>query len=671
MSETIRVPDIGSGEGEVIELFVKIGDRIEADQSILTLESDKASMEIPAPKAGVVKSLKVKLGDRLKEGDDLLELESDEGQASEAEAQAEAEPAGAATGGPADETEAPTPPGDENPSASAEEGESQEIKVPDIGSSGKASVIEISVKPGDTIAAEQALITLESDKASMEIPSPAAGVVESISVKVGDEVGTGDLILMLKGAAQSKPTASKPTADQAASAPKEKLTEQAAEEPNEAAGESVEEVRIPDIGSSGSANVIEVMVKAGDSVEADQSLITLESDKASMEIPAPKAGVVESLSIKVGDEAKTGDLILTLKVAGAAPAKKTEAKPQPQEEAVSQQQAVAPNKQGVPEAKAAATPAPTVSGPSKAGTKVHAGPAVRMTAREFGVELADVTGTGPKGRILKEDVQAYVKTMMSKAKQAPAEGPAGGAGIPSIPTIDFSRFGEIEEVPMTRLMQVGAANLHRSWLNVPHVTQFESADITELEAFRVAQKAIAEKAGVKLTVLPLLLKACAHLLRELPDFNSSLAPSGKALIRKKYVHVGFAVDTPDGLMVPVIKNVDQKSLLQLAGEAAELAEKARTKKLSPDAMQGACFTISSLGHIGGTGFTPIVNAPEVAILGVSKAAMQPVWDGKAFQPRLMLPLSLSYDHRVINGAAAARFTKRLSELLADIRTMLL
>lgn len=671
MSETIRVPDIGSGEGEVIELFVKVGDRIEADQSILTLESDKASMEIPAPKAGVVKSLKVKLGDRLKEGDDLLELESEEGQASEAEAQAEAEPAGAATGGPADETEAPTPPGDESPSASAEEGESQEVKVPDIGSSGKASVIEISVKPGDTIAAEQALITLESDKASMEIPSPAAGVVESISVKIGDEVGTGDLILILKGAAQSKPTASTPTADQAASAPKEKLTEQAAEEPNEAAGESVEEVQIPDIGSSGSANVIEVMVKAGDSVEADQSLITLESDKASMEIPAPKAGVVESLSLKVGDEAKTGDLILTLKVAGAAPAKKTEAKPQPQEEAVSQQQAVAPNKQGVPEAKAAATPAPTVSGPSKAGTKVHAGPAVRMTAREFGVELVDVTGTGPKGRILKEDVQAYVKTMMSKAKQAPAEGAAGGAGIPSVPTIDFSRFGEIEEVPMTRLMQVGAANLHRSWLNVPHVTQFESADITELEAFRVAQKAIAEKAGVKLTVLPLLLRACAHLLRELPDFNSSLAPSGKALIRKKYVHVGFAVDTPDGLMVPVIKNVDQKSLLQLAGEAAELAEKARTKKLSPDAMQGACFTISSLGHIGGTGFTPIVNAPEVAILGVSKAAMQPVWDGKAFQPRLMLPLSLSYDHRVINGAAAARFTKRLSELLADIRTMLL
>ncbi len=668
MSETIRVPDIGSGEGEVIELFVKVGDRIEADQSILTLESDKASMEIPAPKAGVVKSLKVKLGDRLKEGDELLELESEEGQDGAAPAQAAAEPAGAATGGPTDEAEAPTPPGDDDASASAGEGETQEIKVPDIGSSGKASVIEIAVKAGDTIAAEQALITLESDKASMEIPSPAAGVIESISVKVGDEVGTGDLILILKGAASSKPAAGKAPASQAASAPNQKLSEPAAEEPAEAAGESVEEVRIPDIGSSGSANVIEVMVKAGDSVEADQSLITLESDKASMEIPAPKAGVVESLSIKVGDEAKTGDLILTLKVQGTAPAKKPAPKA---EEAAPQQQAVAPNKQGVPEAKAAATPAPAVSGPSKAGTKVHAGPAVRMLAREFGVELADVPPTGPKGRILKEDVQAYVKNMLHKVKQAPAEGTTGGAGIPPIPAIDFSKFGEVEEVPMTRLMQVGAANLHRSWLNVPHVTQFESADITELEAFRVAQKAIAEKAGVKLTVLPLLLKACAHLLKELPDFNSSLAPSGKALIRKKYVHVGFAVDTPDGLMVPVIRNVDQKSLLQLAGEAAELAEKARTKKLSPDAMQGACFTISSLGHIGGTGFTPIVNAPEVAILGVSKAAMQPVWDGKAFQPRLMLPLSLSYDHRVINGAAAARFTKRLSELLADIRTMLL
>ncbi|MCY1361283.1 Dihydrolipoyllysine-residue acetyltransferase component of pyruvate dehydrogenase complex [compost metagenome] len=424
---------------------------------------------------------------------------------------------------------------------------------------------------------------------------------------------------------------------------------------------------MPDIGSAGKASVIEVMVQAGDTVEADQSLITLESDKASMEIPSPAAGVVESVTVKVGDEVGTGDLILKLKVAGAAaPAAAEQPAAAPAAPAPAPAAAAPAPQAAAPEAPAA----PPVGAPSRDGAKVHAGPAVRMLAREFGVELAVVPGTGPKGRILKEDVQVYVKAMMQKAKEAPA-GATGGAGIPPIPEVDFSKFGEVEEVAMTRLMQVGAANLHRSWLNVPHVTQFDSADITEAEAFRVAQKAVAEKAGVKLTVLPILLKACAHILREMPDFNSSLAPSGKALIRKKYVHIGFAVDTPDGLLVPVIRNVDRKSLLQLAAEAAELAEKARTKKLSADAMQGACFTISSLGHIGGTGFTPIVNAPEVAILGVSKAAMQPVWDGKAFQPRLMLPLSLSYDHRVINGAAAARFTKRLGDLLGDIRALLL
>ncbi|TBU95719.1 dihydrolipoyllysine-residue acetyltransferase [Stutzerimonas kirkiae] len=542
MSELIRVPDIGSGEGEVIELFVKVGDRIEAEQSLLTLESDKASMEIPAPKAGVVKSLKVKLGDRLKEGDDLLELEAEdapstsEAPAQEPAAQAEAKPESAQTEASQDEA-----------SQGADQGEasSQEIRVPDIGSAGKARVIEVFVKAGDQVAAEQSLITLESDKASMEIPSPAAGEVESLSIKLDDEVGTGDLILTLKvkGAAPAKPA------------------------PNN----------------------------------------------------------------------------------DAKPAATAPAAPQPEK------------------AEASAKP---VGAPSRDGTKVHAGPAVRLLAREFGVELSAVSGTGPKGRVLKEDVQNYVKSVLQQGKAGTAA-TTGGAGIPPIPAIDFSKFGEVEEVAMTRLMQVGAANLHRSWLNVPHVTQFESADITELEAFRVAQKAIAEKAGVKLTVLPLLLKACAHLLRELPDFNSSLAPSGQALIRKKYVHIGFAVDTPDGLLVPVIRDVDQKSLLQLAGEAAALADKARNKKLSPDAMQGACFTISSLGHIGGTGFTPIVNAPEVAILGVSKATLQPVWDGQSFQPRLMLPLSLSYDHRVINGAAAARFTRRLSELLADIRTLLL
>ena len=544
MSELIRVPDIGSGEGEIIELFVKVGDRIEADQSLLTLESDKASMEIPAPKAGIVKELKVKLGDRLKEGDELLVLEVE----------------GAAAAAP------------EAPAAAA---------------------------------------------APAAAPAPAA---------------------------EAAPAA--PAAAPAAA--------------------SVQDIHVPDIGSSGKAKIIEVLVKVGDTVEADQSLITLESDKASMEIPSPAAGVVEEVLCKLEDEVGTGDLIFKLKVAGAAPA----AAPAPA--AAAPAPAAAPAA-AAPAAAPAEAPAPIATAPAAgSNAKVHAGPAVRQLAREFGVDLGAGAATGPHGRILKEDVQVYVKAMMQKASAAPAAaGATGGAGIPPIPAVDFSKFGEVEEVALTRLMQVGATNLHRSWLNVPHVTQFDSADITELEAFRVAQKAVAEKAGVKLTVLPLLLKACAFLLKELPDFNSSLAPSGKAIIRKKYVHIGFAVDTPDGLLVPVIKNVDQKSLLQLAAEAAALAEKARTKKLSADDMQGACFTISSLGHIGGTGFTPIVNAPEVAILGVSKATMQPVWDGKAFQPKLMLPLSLSYDHRVINGAAAARFTKRLGDVLGDIRTMLL
>ena len=544
MSELIRVPDIGSGDGEVIELFVKVGDRIEADQSILTLESDKASMEIPAPKAGIVKSLKVNLGDRLKEGDELLELE------------------------------------------------------------------------------------VEGASAAPEAAAPAAA----------DEPA--------KAPAAQAPAAQAP----AAAAPAEA---------------TVQDIHVPDIGSSGKAKIIEILVKAGDTVEADQSLITLESDKASMEIPSPAAGVVESISVKLDDEVGTGDFILKLKVQGAAaPAAPAPAAPAPAK--TEAPAAAAP----APAAKAEAAPA-TAAAPAPTGAKVHAGPAVRQLAREFGVELNAVSPSGPHGRVLKEDVQAYVKAMMQKAKDAPAAGATGGAGIPPIPAVDFSRFGEVEEVAMTRLMQIGASSLHRSWLNIPHVTQFDQADITELEAFRVAQKAVAEKAGVKLTVLPLLLKSCAHLLKEMPDFNSSLAPSGKAIIRKKYVHIGFAVDTPDGLLVPVIKNVDQKSLLQLAAEAAALAAKARDKKLTADDMQGACFTISSLGHIGGTGFTPIVNAPEVAILGVSKATIQPVWDGKAFQPKLMLPLSLSYDHRVINGAAAARFTQRLSQLLADIRTILL
>lgn len=553
---------------------------------------------------------------------------------------------------------------------------SELIRVPDLG--GEGEVIELLVKVGDRIEAEQSILTLESDKASMEVPSPKAGVIKELKVKLGDRLKEGDELLVLDvegdSAPAEQPAAQEPSAAEAKSAEPAAAAEPApAPAPAAGGGESVQDVHVPDIGSDGKAKVIEIMVKAGDSIEVDQSLITLESDKASMEIPSPAAGVVEEVLVKLDAELGTGDLILKLKVAGAAPASPAPAAAPAAAPAVHStppgaEPAVAAEVGAIAALSAAAA---AVTAPVRDGNKVHAGPAVRMLAREFGVDLAAVPGSGPKGRILKEDVQAYVKAMLQQAKAAPAAGAAGGMGIPPIPEVDFSKFGPVEEVAMTRLMQVGAANLHRSWLNVPHVTQFDSADITELEAFRVAQKAVAEKAGVKLTVLPLLLKACAHLLKELPDFNSSLAPSGKAIIRKGYVHIGFAVDTPDGLLVPVIRNVDQKSLLQLAAEAAELADKARNKKLSPDAMQGACFTISSLGHIGGTGFTPIVNAPEVAILGVSKATMQPVWDGKAFQPRLMLPLSLSYDHRVINGAAAARFTKRLGDVLGDIRTLLL
>ena len=543
--ELIRVPDIGNGEGEVIELFVKVGDEIEAEQSLLTLESDKASMEIPAPKAGIIKSLKVQLGDRLKEGDELLELEVESAAVETTESAEQSQ----STTEQASEEQAESSVAPAVKSATEISAEEQEIKVPDIGSTGKARVIELMVAVGDQVQAEDSLLTLESDKASMEIPSPVAGEITEVLVRLDAEVGTGDLIFKIKT-----------------------------------------------------------------QVAASEAEATPDTTAPATEATTPAEPIDTATSVSV------------------AP--------------ISQ-----PTK------------------PAKAKSQVHAGPAVRKLAREFGVDLGLVTATGPHDRIVKEDVQLYVQTVLSKQKAASGEAP--GAGIPPIPEVDFSRFGEVEEVTMTRLQQIGATNLHRSWLNVPHVTQFESADISELEKFRVAQKVVAEQAGVKLTILPFLLKACAHLLKEMPDFNSSLAPSGTALIRKKYVHLGFAVDTPEGLLVPVIRDVDQKSLLQLAAEAAELADKARNKKLSPDQMQGACFTISSLGHIGGTGFTPIVNAPEVAILGVSRATMQPVWNGKKFKPRLLLPLSLSYDHRVINGAAAAQFTRRLSDLLAEIRSLLL
>ena len=559
---------------------------------------------------------------------------------------------------------------------------SELIKVPDVG--GEGEVIEILVQVGDSVEVEQSLITLESDKASMEIPSPKAGVIKAIKVKMGDTLTQGDDLIELEVDGGEQPAEDDQAqdaekSDDKADAKAEQLAPAPTEKPAPKKAESsVQTFNIPDIGDGG-AQVIELLVQVGDKVEAEQSLITLESDKASMEIPAPAAGVIESIEVKLEQQVKTGDLMLRMRVEGEAG--EDESAPAAIVEETEDEVAVAPAKeeradtgsQGAAKtssAKGGDAPAP-VGAPSRGGKKVHAGPAVRKLAREFGVELGEITGSGPRNRILKDDVQDHVKAVMKQRKEGGGAAATGGAGIPQVPEVDFSRFGEIELKDMTRLQQVGASNLHRSWLNVPHVTQFDLADISELEDFRKAQKGVAEKAGVKLTVLPFLLKACAHLLREQPNFNVSLAPNGKQLIQKNYVHIGFAVDTPDGLLVAVIRDVDKKSLLELAAEAAELADKARNKKLSANDMQGACFTISSLGHIGGTYFTPIVNTPEVAILGVSRATMQPVWDGNSFQPRLMLPLSLSYDHRAINGAAAAQFTKRLGELLSEIRTMLL
>ena len=542
---------------------------------------------------------------------------------------------------------------------------SELIKVPDLG--GEGEVIEILIKEGDQVEAEQSLAVVESDKASMEIPSPKAGKVTSIKFKLGDSLKEGDPLIELEVEGDAQPKQADSDDKPAETAPKaEQKPEPKAEDSKPAASASSrsEAVKVPDLGTD-SARVIEILVSKGDQVEADQSLLVL--DKASMELPAPFSGVIESIDIKLEQDVKTGDVIMHMQIKGGDSSAKQDAQPQAAPSAEAKSEAPAAHSSKANEEPASPPP---VGGPSREGAKVHAGPAVRMLAREFGIDLTEVKPTGPRERILKEDVQKHVQAVMQQRKAAPA-GAAGGSGIPAVPEVDFSRFGEIETVDMTRLQQVGASNLHRSWLNVPHVTQFDLADISALEAFRKEQKAAAEKAGVKLTVLPFLLKACAHLLREQPNFNVSLAANGKQLIQKKYVHIGFAVDTPDGLLVPVIRDVDKKSLLQLAAEAAELADKARNKKLGADAMQGACFTISSLGHIGGTYFTPIVNSPEVAILGVSKATMQPVWDGASFQPQLMLPLSLSYDHRAINGAAAAQFTRRLGELLGDIRTMLL
>ena len=535
------------------------------------------------------------------------------------------------------------------------------IKVPDVGSSDPVDVIEVSVKSGDHINAEDTIVVLESDKASIEVPAPLAGEVGKLLVKVGDRVREGDALLEVsaEGAAADKADTAKAAdvepAPAVASEPAP--VAQAPAKPVADGGEKT--VTVPDLGDIEGAELIEFSVAVGDEVSAEDVLAVLESDKASMEIPAPFAGRVTALKANLGDKLGSGDVLMTLAVSGAveSPAETAPVSPP----AAQPEAAPAPSSKA--ETRSAPTPASTEAVPPSG--PVHAGPAVRKLARELGVDLAAVTGTGVKGRITKDDVHAHVKQCLAE----PAAG--GSATSVALPEIDFSKFGDIERVELNKLRKVSAANLHRAWVTIPHVTQHDQADITDLEAFRQSENQRLKNAGVKLTMLAFLVKASAVALREFPHFNSSLENSGEALIHKHYVNIGVAVDTPNGLVVPVIRDADQKGIVTLAQEIGEMAEKARNRKLSPQDMQGGTFSISSLGGIGGTAFTPIVNWPEVAILGVSRSSMAPVWNGKKFKPRLMLPLSLSYDHRVIDGADAARFTSFLSATLTDMRRALL
>ncbi|KAF1003788.1 MAG: Dihydrolipoyllysine-residue acetyltransferase component of pyruvate dehydrogenase complex [Luteibacter sp.] len=557
----------------------------------------------------------------------------------------------------------------------------KEARVPDIG--GKAvPVIEIMVKVGDRVEKDQSLVTLESDKATMEVPAPFAGVIKELKVKVGDEVDEGAVIALVEAegdAPAAKAEAPKPAEKAATPAPAAPAPAPAAAKaaaPSKASGPV--DVNVPDIGGK-PVPIIEIMVKVGDTVEKDQSLMTLESDKATMDIPAPAAGVIKELKVKVGDEVNDGDLIAILEGQGSGEAAAPAPTSQP---VVSEAPAPAPAREAAPApSKSAEAPAggaprtPPVSFDASVimpGNAPYASPAVRAFARELGVDVAEVKGSGRGGRIQREDITAYVKNVMTSGTRPSAGGAvAGGNGLTLLPwpKVDFSKFGEVEEKPLSRIQKISGANLARNWAMIPHVTQFEDADITELEAFR--KKLGEENKDLKVTPLVFQIKAVVAALKKFPTFNASLDEAGEKLTLKKYFHVGIAVDTPDGLVVPVIRDADKKGLLELAAELGEISKKARDKKLTAADMSGGCFSISSLGGIGGTAFTPIVNAPEVAILGVSKAQMKPVWNGKEFAPRLMLPLSLSYDHRVIDGALAARFAVYLAQQLGDIRRLLL
>ncbi|WP_406612574.1 2-oxo acid dehydrogenase subunit E2 [Acinetobacter schindleri] len=673
----ITTPDIGVDKATVAEILVKVGDTIAIDESIVLLESDKASVEVPSTSAGVVKSILVNQGDEVSEGAVLIELEAEDDANAVETQQADV----------SDKTSENTPtslPDDEilqevashqpgtaakqsqAPAANSTASATVEVKVPDIGVE-KALVGEILVQVGDEITVDQSIVVVESDKATVEVPSTVDGTVEAIQIKEGDTVKEGVVILTVKTAASAPAQQAAPESAEQASAPAapEAKAETVTQAPAAPAGDV--EVKVPDLGVDKAA-VAEILVQVGDKVEKDQSIIVVESDKATVEVPSTTAGVIKSIHVELGQNVSEGIALITIEAAGqAAPA----TAPTPKAEVPAVKAAPAPA--AVPKAE---TTAPETQNADKltkeqnaANAKVYAGPAVRKLARELGVVLAEVKASGPHARLMKEDLFAYVKTRLTAptpAAVAPAA--AAPAGLPKLPS--FDAFGGVEEKALTRLQQVSIPQLS---LNnyIPQVTQFDLADITELEAWRNELKGNFKKEGLSLTIMSFIIKAVAHLLKEEREFAGHLADDGKSVLLRNEIHMGIAVATPDGLTVPVLRNPDQKSIKQISKELGELGQKARDKKLSPKDLQGANFTISSLGAIGGTAFTPLVNWPQVAILGISPATMQPVWNGEGFDPRLMLPLSLSYDHRVINGADAARFTNKLSKLLKDIRSLLI